>query len=164
MTVADPALRPNDAEARGLARSILAQSRFAALGTLHSGRAAAQPVPLVTRVAVAPADNGLPMLLISALSLHAQALRANPALSLLLGDIGSKGDALTQPRLSLIGRARFLDNALRSRLRTHWLQYHPKALVYVDLPDFAFVAIDPDEAILNAGFGRAYHLAAIDLT
>ena len=91
------------------------------------------------------------------------ALRANPALALLLGDAGAKGDALTHPRLSLIGHARFLDPADRLSHRAHWLRHHPKALVYVDLPDFAFVALDPVEALLNGGFGRAYHFAAIDL-
>ena len=92
------------------------------------------------------------------------ALRANPALALLLGDAGAKGDALTHPRLSLIGHARFLDPEDRLSNRAHGLHHHPKALVYVDLPDFAFVALDPVEAMLNGGFGSAYDLGVIDLT
>ena len=164
VTTSDPAIRPTDTEARSLARSLLAGSRHGALATLHPHKSPDQPTPLVTRVAVAPAENGLPMLLISALSLHAKALRANPVLSLLLGDIAAKGDALTHPRLTLIGQARFLDEAQRPLLRQRWLHHHPKALVYVDLPDFAFVAVDPEQAMLNGGFGRAYHLEPFDLT
>jgi heme iron utilization protein len=164
MTPNDPAIRPTDDQARGMARAILAQSRFGALGTFYPGRPAAHPMPLVTRVAVAPAETGLPMLLVSALSLHARALRENPSLSLLLGEVEAKGDALTHPRLSLIGQVRFLPAADRDEHRAHWLKHHPKALVYVDLPDFAFAIVEPELALLNGGFGRAYHLAAIDLT
>jgi heme iron utilization protein len=164
MSTNDPGIRATDDQARSLARQILAQSRFGALGTFYPGRPATSPSPLVTRVAVAPGETGLPLMLISALSLHARALRENPALSLLLGEAEPKGDALTHPRLTVIGQARFLPPADRSAYRAHWLKHHPKALVYVDLPDFAFVALDPEGALLNGGFGRAYHLDAIDLT
>ena len=159
-------VRSPDMAARSLARTLLSQSRHGALGTLLRADADAPPVPVVTRVAVVPGENGWPLLLISALSLHAAALRADPALSLLLGDVTAKGDPLTQPRLTLLGHARFLtmiEMVERDALRTLWLSHQPKARPYVDLPDFSFVAVDVAEAFLNGGFGLAYHLGIDDL-
>ena len=83
------------------------RARHAALATLVPDVNRATPQPMVTRVAIAPDRDGLPLMLISALSMHSKALRADPSLSLLLGDVVARGDPLTQPRLTLIGRARF---------------------------------------------------------
>ena len=163
---AAPGLRATDDEARALARSILARSHHAALATLVPAAAGAAPQPMVTRVAIAPGADGLPLMLISALSMHAKALRADPCLSLLLGDVVARGDPLAQPRLTLQGRARFLavSGPERAALRQTWLAHQPKARIYADLPDFSFVALDLTEAFLNGGFGRAYILSAADLT
>lgn len=120
---------------------------------------------MVTRVAIVPGATGLPLMLISALSMHAKALRANPLLSLLLGDVIARGDPLTQPRLTLQGRARFLlpPEAEHQGLRQRWLAHQPKALIYVDLPDFSFVVTEVSEIFLNGGFGRAYALTPTDI-
>ena len=163
---ASPGLRTTDDDARALARTILLQARHAALGTLVPGANGKSLQPMVTRVAIVPDRDGLPLMLISALSMHSKALRADPSLSLLLGDVGTRGDPLTQPRLTLTGRARFLAPMAteRAALRTRWLDHQPKARVYVDLPDFSFVTLGLDQAFLNGGFGRAYCLAPRDLT
>ena len=159
-------LRATDDEARTMAQGILAGSRHAALATLVPDASGVPPQPMVTRVAIAPGAGGLPLMLLSSLSMHSKALRADPALSLLLGDVVARGDPLTQPRLTLQGRARFLvpSGTERAALRARWLVHQPKALVYVDLPDFSFVTLDLDQAFLNGGFGRAYHLDPADLT
>jgi len=158
--------RPTDDAARGLAHQILANARHAALGTLHPDCPPTSLMPVVTRVAVAPAGRGAVVMLVSALSLHSRAMRRNGAVSVLLGDVTAKGDALTQPRLTLVGTARFFDGdaADHAHLRKLWLKHQPKAAVYVDLPDFSFVTVEPVQAFLNAGFGRAYLFEQIDLT
>ena len=47
--------------------------------------------------------------------------------------------------------------------RDHWLKGHPKAALYIDFTDFAFVRLRPVSALLNGGFGRAWRLAPDDL-
>lgn len=155
-------IRPTDDEARRLARDLLENARFAALGVLDPGTGA----PLVTRIALAQAPDGAPLTLISDLSAHTRALRADPRASLLVGEPGPKGDPLTHPRLTLQGRAAFVDRAGpdHARLRETYLDQNPKAQLYIDFADFSLVRLDIAEAHLNGGFGKAYRLTAADLS
>lgn len=155
----DP-IRPTDNQARALARRLITQARFAALGTVDT-----KGQPLVTRVAFGLCPKGQPISLISSLSQHSQVLRSNPACSLLVGEPGDKGDPLTHPRLSLVGAAKFVDNQTRAHqvLAAHYLQSHPKAKLYIGFTDFFFVRFMPDAGYLNGGFGKAFHLTAADL-
>ncbi len=155
----DP-VRPTDEEARALARRLMLEADHGALGALDPETGA----PHVTRVAVSLLD-GVPLTLISSLSHHTRALRADPRCSLLLGEPGPRGDPLTHPRLTLIARACFVapDDPGRPALRGAWLARHPKAKLYLDLADFAFARLVPSGAHLNGGFGRAYRLDATDL-
>ena len=43
-----------------------------------------------------------------------------------------------------------------SEARSAYLRRHPKAEIYVDLPDFRFFRLEISDAEFNAGFGRAY--------
>ena len=83
----------------------------------------------------------------------------------MVGEVGDKGDPLTHPRLMIRAKAFFVaaDDPARPDLRAHWLKGHPKAALYVDFADFAFCRLVPVDALLNAGFGRAYRMAAADL-
>ena len=78
----------------------------------HHGSAGSSGTAFVERVAprvaVATDAQGTPVTLVSDLSHHTRALRADPACSLLVGEPGEKGDPLTHPRLSLQGRMRKL--------------------------------------------------------
>jgi putative heme iron utilization protein len=105
------------------------------------------------------------MTLVSDLSAHTRALKANPAASLLLGEPGAKGDPLTHPRLTVQATARFVDRASdeHATLRTHYLASHPKAKLYADFADFSFVVFEVKGANLNGGFGKAYDLTASDI-
>lgn len=156
----DP-VQPADAEARALARKLLAEARFCALAVLEPGTGH----PFVSRIALGCDAAGLPLSLVSGLSLHTRALRADPACCLLVGEPGPKGDPLTHPRLSLRARAMFVpqDGSEHATLRANWLAQNPKATVYADLPDFAFVRFHPVSAALNGGFARAFALTAADL-
>ncbi len=153
--------RPVDEEARAIARDLMRTARFAALGVLDPESGA----PFVSRIALAATPSGV-MTLVSDLSIHTRALRADPRASLLVGEPGAKGDPLTHPRLTLRCDARFLDPdpAYRADLRAAWLALHPKAQLYVDFADFRFVAFDLQDGHLNAGFGKAYALDRNDLT
>jgi len=151
----DP-VRPTDDEARGIARTLIAQVRFAALGVIDPETGA----PSVTRVALVPGPDGVPMTLISTLSSHSGALKANPACSLLIGEPGTKGDPLTHPRLTLQARA---EDADKTAHRDHYLSLYPKATLYYDFGDFHLVRFAPRKALLNGGFGKAYVLTPTDI-
>jgi len=156
----DP-FRPVDDDARALARSLLDAAEHAALGVLTPETGA----PMVTRIALATDPQGRPLTLISDLSAHAAALKANPAASLLVGEPGARGDPLTHPRLTLQCRARFTRQGEpgHTALAAHYLSLRPKAKLYSGFADFFHVTFEIDSALLNGGFGRAWRLTAPDL-
>lgn len=150
----DP-IRPTDDEARALAIRLITEARFGALAVLQDG------LPAVTRVAMATDRDGVPMALVSDLSSHTKALRADHRCSLLLGEPGDKGDPLTHPRITLQAEAVFVQKS--EALATRYLEVQPKAKLYIGFADFHFVRFEPSEAFLNGGFGKAYHLTSSDL-
>ena len=93
-------IRETDGEAVRLARDLIATARHAALGVVlpETGH------PGASRVALATDFDGAPVILVSALSWHTQALVTDPRCSLLAGEPG-KGDPLAHPRVTLFGRA-----------------------------------------------------------
>ena len=162
----NPAKRPDtvrdaDDEARVLARDLLGL-RHAALAWTDPDTAA----PGIRRIAFGLAPDRTPLTFISALAPHFAALHADPACALLLGEPGTKGDPLTHARLMIRAKAQFVGplDPLRGALRDQWLKDHPKAALYIDFTDFAFVLLRPQSALLNAGFARAYRLTPDDLT
>ncbi len=158
----DPSpIRPADAEAKDTARALLAAARHAALGVLDP----ASRAPMLSRIALARAPDGRPMSLISSLAAHTAALAEDPRCSLLVGEPGAKGDPLTHPRLTIQARAAIVprESDAHAGLRAHYLAARPRAALYADFTDFAFVVFDVDTAFLNAGFGKAFTLAAADL-
>lgn len=156
----DP-IRPTDDEARALARALLRDARFAALAVRDPGTGA----PLLSRVGVAPDPDGLPMALVSDLARHTQALVADPACSLMVGEPGARGDPLTWPRLSVEGRARLIRHGdpEHAALADHYLGHAPKAKLYIGFADFSLMRLAPDRALLNGGFGKAFMLGPADL-
>lgn len=150
----DP-IRPVDDEARRLARKLIDEARFGALAVLQDG------APTVTRVAIATDSDGVPLTLISDLSLHTKALRADPQGSLLLGEPGDKGDPLTHPRITLQVKAQFMEKT--DALIARYLALQPKAKLYIGFADFHFARLLPQAAFLNGGFGQAFKLTPCDL-
>jgi heme iron utilization protein len=149
-----------NAEAIALATGLLA-AKHAALSYID----AETGTPGISRIAFGLGPDGAAMTLISALAPHTAALRANPACAILLGEPGAKGDPLTHPRLMLRATATFVepDSPDRAQLRAHWLKGHPKAALYIDFADFALVRFAVGSALLNGGFGKAWHVAPADL-
>jgi len=155
----DPVQPAND-DARALVRQLLAVG--------HAALAWTDPdtgTPGISRIAFARDPEVGLLTLVSGLAPHFRALRDRPDCALMLGDVGEKGDPLTHPRLMIRARATFLhpDDPARPGIRDRWLKRTPKATVYIDLPDFAFVRLTPTSALLNGGFARAFHIARGDL-
>lgn len=154
-------IRPTDDDALSLARDLMAGARFAALAYMDM----ADGSPMVSRVALVPGPDGMPLSLISDLSHHSAALQHNPVCSLLIGEPKGKGDPLTHPRLSLRAEARFIRHGEpeHAALAKAFLSKQPKAKLYIGFADFALVQFTPLGAHLNGGFGKAYVLNADDL-
>lgn len=155
----DP-VQPATEDSLKLARDLLA------LG--HAALAWADPdtgTPGISRIAFARDPEAGMLTLVSGLAPHFRALRDRPDCALMLGEVGDKGDPLIHPRLMIRARATFLapEDPDRPGIRARWLQRNPKATVYIDLPDFAFVRLAPISALLNGGFARAFHIAPQDL-
>ena len=160
--MADPSpIRPTDDEARAMARGLIDGARFGALGVVDPDTT----MPMVTRVAIGTDPDGAVITLISALSHHTRALRADPRASILVGEPGAKGDPLTYPRLTISGRMDFIehDEPAYAPLANHYLATHPKSKLYIGFADFAFARLVPDRAYLNGGFGKAFVLGPKDL-
>lgn len=153
-------LRDTDDEARRLARKLLRSARSATLAALEPETG----YPFASRVLTGLDIDGVPVILVSALSVHTRALRLDPRASLLAGEPG-KGDPLAHPRLTVITGAEEVarDSDLHRRIRERFVRRHPKARLYVDFPDFTFFRLVPLRANLNGGFGKAYVLTADDL-
>jgi hypothetical protein len=157
----DP-VAPADAPAIAEAHALMATARHAALAWTDP----ATGTPGISRIAFGLAPDGMPVTLISALAQHRAALAAQPFAAVMVGEPGPRGDPLTHPRLMIRVRAAEVarDDPGRAALRARWLADHPKAGLYIDFADFAFVRLLPQDALLNGGFGRAFRLTAADLT
>jgi hypothetical protein len=153
-------LRPTDAEATRLARTLMRGARFGSLAFIEPKTGA----PSVNRVGVATDLDGAPLILVSMLSAHTPAILADPRCSLLVGVTG-KGDPLAHPRITLACRAVRLERgaADHARAERRYLNRNPKAKLYVGLGDFSIFRLEPERASLNAGFGKAYLLERADL-
>ncbi|MGB0497424.1 MAG: HugZ family protein [Rubricella sp.] len=151
-------LRETDGEAVRLARGLIRGARHAALAVLEPETG----FPAVSRVSIATAIDGAPVILISRLSGHFGALEADPRCSLLFGEPG-KGDPLAHPRVTVTAEARMVSREERPAIRERFLRYQPKAALYADFGDFAFWRLEPQRASLNGGFGKAYALSRDDL-
>jgi putative heme iron utilization protein len=153
-------LRPTDAEAISLARSLMRTARHGALAVLAPETGA----PQASRVAVATDIDGAPVILVSSLSAHTSGLAADPRCSLLLGEPG-KGDPLAHPRISIACEARRLEKGdeATARAERRFLNRHPKAKLYAGFADFSYFRLEPKGARLNGGFGKAYALERADL-
>ncbi len=149
-----------DQQARALATRLVRTARFGALAVLHADTGA----PFASRVAVATACDGVPVILVSRLSEHTSGLLSDPRSSLLLGEPG-KGDPLAHPRISLVCTAARIDrdDPRHASVRSRFLRRHPKSALYADFADFLFFRLELLSASLNGGFGKAYRLAPEDI-
>tara|TARA_R110002020_G_scaffold16307_7_gene57597 strand:- start:9250 stop:10005 length:756 start_codon:yes stop_codon:yes gene_type:complete len=153
-------VRDTDEEARRLARRLIRGARFGAIGVLEPDTG----FPFASRVLTGTDVDGTPLILVSGLSVHTDALLTDPRASLLFGEPG-KGDPLAHPRITLRTLAERVarDDPAHAGMRARFIARHPKAALYADFPDFAFFRMAPQSASLNGGFGKAFVLEAADL-
>lgn len=152
----DPVRITSD-DARDNARRMLAAMRHAVLAVNNP----ATGHPHLSRIACQINASGVPVALLSGLAVHSRALAADPRAALLVEAQGDRGDPMTWPRLSLQVAASVIGDP--GDLRDRWLKAHPKAAVFIDLPDFRFWRLMPQSGFLNAGFGAAFRLTPADL-
>lgn len=154
-------IRETDNEARELAKSLLREARFAAIGVLDPETG----FPAVSRIILTTSDDGVPFILASTLAAHTQAILKDPRCSLLVGEPQDKGDPLVHPRMTVpcIAEKVAKDSDEHGRLRERFLTTHPKAKLYIDFGDFGFYRLVPQGAALNGGFGKAFLLTPSDI-
>ncbi len=146
--------RPLDAFARATLSDLLDLD--------HAALAVIDPdtfCPSITRIGLLILERSV-LSLVSDLSEHTTALRANTNCGLLIGRTPGKGDPLTHPRLSLQVRAAFQD---KSDFRAEFLDARPKTKLYFDFADFHVIQFEVVGGVLNGGFGKAYRLGPDDL-
>ncbi len=139
-------------EARLLAR----RARTATLASLDRSGGG----PYASLVNVASDVDGAPIVLISKLAWHTQNLLADGRGSLMVAELPETGDALTGPRVTVMGQWR---EAALPQLRRRYLARHPQAEVYVDFGDFSFWRLTPEVVHAVAGFGRIETLSAAEV-
>lgn len=153
-------IRPTDAEALRLGKTLLRTARFGALATIDPNDGA----PTATRVGVATDIDGAPLILVSGLAAHTRAITVDPRCSLLLGEPG-KGDPLAHARITIACAATKFERGSDdwARAERRYLNRNPKARLYVGLGDFSFFRLEPSGASLNGGFGKAFVLKRDEL-
>lgn len=138
------------------ARNLFRRARTATLATLNAD----DGVPYASLVNVATDVRGHPLLLVSTLAWHTRNLLADPRASLMVAEVPPSGDALTGPRVSVMGRfVKVADDAVRRR----YLARHPAAELYAGFGDFAFWRMEPERAHAVAGFGRIETIPADEM-
>ena len=129
------------------ARQLLRRARTASLSTLNRD----DGMPYASLVNVATDVRGWPLILISTLAWHTKNLLADSRASVLVAEPPVDGDALTGPRVTVMGHfAKVEDEALARR----YLARHPLARQYSGFGDFALWRLEPLRAHAIAGFGR----------
>ncbi len=141
-------------------KELLRTARYGALATIDPDSGG----PIATRVALATASDGAPLILVSGLTAHTRAMLADERVSLLVGEPG-KGDPLAYPRATVPCLARRLnrDSEEGRHAARRYLNRNPKAKLYAGLGDFAYFRLQPQGASLNGGFGKAYRLTTDDI-
>jgi len=139
-----------------LARSLMRDIRTAALATLEASGG-----PFASYVAVAPAADGAPILLLSRLAVHSRNLQRDQRGSLLLvREPPERTETMTALRLTLTGRVVQDENP---DLKGRFLACHPDAARYSSFTDFSVYRFSIAAGHLVAGFGQIVSLTPGEL-
>jgi len=107
--------------------------------------------PFASLVALATTPHGAPLMLLSDLARHTRNLAADPRASLMVAEKPRGADALTAPRLTILGTARRTTHEIAL---TRFISRHPTAADYAGFNDFAMFGLAVETGHLVAGFGR----------
>jgi len=124
----------------------MVESNNAALAVIVS-----TDLPYSALTAHALADDGVPLVLASDLSIHGHALKTDGRLSLLFTGNNDPARPLTTPRLTLLGRAIVAE----PEDREPYLARQPGAKLYFDFGDMRLYRVEISSTHLVVGFGRA---------
>lgn len=158
--IPENAPQPADFVPLAVAKTLLRVTRAGTLATLDRNTGH----PFASLVNVATDIDGSPLILVSRLATHTANLEVDARASLLLAEHG-KGDALTHPRLTVLGSFAPVDRdgIDDARIRRRFLARHPKSELYAGFGDFTFWRMKVVSAHLNGGFARAADLTAADV-
>lgn len=134
------------------ARKLLRRARTASLATLNRDGGG----PYVSVANIATDVNGWPIILISRLAWHTQNLSVDQRASILVSELPAAGDALTGPRVTIMGR---FAPASAGDIKRRYLARHPAAQGYAEFSDFSFWRLEPQQIHAVAGFGRIETMA-----
>jgi putative heme iron utilization protein len=140
----------------GAARGLLRRARTGTLATLNAG----DGTPYASLVNVATDVRGWPVILVSTLAWHTRNLLAGPRASLMVAEVPDQGDALTGPRVTVMGR---FSKTASEAVSRRYLARHPAAELYAGFGDFAFWQMQPEAAHAVAGFGRIETIGAEEM-
>lgn len=130
------------------ARQLVAANRRGVLGTLLPNGG----YPYASMVDYAPLPNGDVIMFLSQLAEHQKFITADSRASLLIAPNIMADNALAQPRVSLVGRVKRVEN--RAEMAPIYLQVHPSAQQYINFGDFQYYQLHVERARYIAGFGR----------
>jgi putative heme iron utilization protein len=151
---------PKDAKAHAeRCRGLAAHARSATLATLARDPAG---YPYASLVAFAVDHEGRPLLLLSKLAEHTENLAARPEASVLVTESPNGSDALSQGRVTILGRCEPVPKEETAGVRATFLAAQPGAAQYVDFADFAFYRLEPTALRYVGGFGRMSWVSAED--
>ncbi len=130
-----------------MARALAGQASSAVLSSLSD-----DGTPYGSVVEIAAADNGDIIMLLSQLAEHRSYLQRNARASVLIAPSLHTREVLSQPRVTLLGRAIQTDSD--TTIQHIYLERHPNAAQYLSLGDFHFFRLHVEQVRYIAGFGH----------
>ena len=116
--------------------------------------------PYASLVLIAADLDASPLLLLSDLAQHGRNIAFDPRVALLFDGTAGYRDALTGPRLTVIGQARAVEDP---RGLARFTAHHPTSAVYSGFADFRLYRVTVERGHLVAGFGRIHWIESRDL-
>jgi putative heme iron utilization protein len=145
----------DDFDAKAFTKKLLREARSGALATLMRGSGD----PYCSKIDVATAADGSPLLLISTFAVHTKNILVDPRVSVML-DEQKVGNPLALGRIMLAGTVAKTEDADEKR---RYLDRLPGSAEYASFDDFAFYKMTLKSAHYVAGFGRIGNLKAEDI-
>ncbi|MBI4431763.1 MAG: pyridoxamine 5'-phosphate oxidase family protein [Candidatus Omnitrophica bacterium] len=137
---------------------ILSSNTSAALGTVADGK----PFTSLTHYAFDP-ERGSLILFLSRLARHTKNLEKTLCASLLVeGKSLAAGHPLDRPRVTITGKARQVQQPDEiKRSETIFLKANPQSKMLLELKDFGFYLLEPEEVYYVKGFGSVSRFASL---
>ena len=129
------------------ARALVASSRGGVLSTLMR-----DGTPYGSLVDFAPLPDGDILMFLSRLAEHQRNLERDPRVSILIAPSADEADALSRPRLTLVGKVEVEED--RDAMAAVYLAHFPGVRGYISFNDFQFYRLRVEKARYIAGFGR----------